>query len=165
MKKRSIYFSHFKRIRFQTFECLQEHEYYVLWPQVWGFWKGTFVISVNIETIFFFFFFTVVLLLHPPSFSSAHGTLTGDSSVFVCVLPCLSSRGRICIIFSAKNWWPFCVSSSVKQRKEGCLFCLILAFARNGQWVSFFVCLFVNEGKKKIRQFLLEDVLWKVYFS
>ena len=29
-KERSTYFSHFKRVRFQTLECLHEHEYYVL---------------------------------------------------------------------------------------------------------------------------------------
>ena len=29
-KKRSTYFSHFKHVRFQTFECLHKHEYYVL---------------------------------------------------------------------------------------------------------------------------------------
>ena len=29
-KKRSTYFSHFKRVCFQTFECLHEHKYYVL---------------------------------------------------------------------------------------------------------------------------------------
>ena len=29
-KKKSTYFSLFKRVRFQTLECLHEHEYYVL---------------------------------------------------------------------------------------------------------------------------------------
>ena len=29
-EKKSTYFSYFKRVRFQTFECLHEHKYYVL---------------------------------------------------------------------------------------------------------------------------------------
>ena len=33
-KKREHYFSLFKRVRFQTFECLHEHKYYVLWFQL-----------------------------------------------------------------------------------------------------------------------------------
>ena len=32
-KKKSTNFSLYKRVRFQTFECLHEHEYYVLWLQ------------------------------------------------------------------------------------------------------------------------------------
>ena len=89
-RKRSKYFSLFKRVRFQTFECLHEHEYYVLfmmqsfispfffWCARYGFSSLLIILSsvirnggsaflsdkIFLEFFFFFFFWNIYITLN-----------------------------------------------------------------------------------------------------